>query len=176
MKAKGPNFRLLLKWSIPIGILFCLAAYQLAFKKTWESYQIYAELEQAEQSAEALSVNPGYSVKRQAGIRDLYGRYQVDTLKWKNQLWSQCAVLAQRYECAVQGFPAWKPVSYEEISLLKQEVVFSGSFHNLLKLQYALDTIKNMGLTSGLSYSRNAREAQTTLTLQLLGMQQQREP
>ena len=173
MKASGINFKLLLKWIIPLGIMLCLAAYQLAFKKTWERYQAYQELSDAEQSAEALSVSPGYSVKRAVAIERLYDRYLVDTLQWKNQIWAQCAVLSQRYDCSVQGFPVWKEASYDGTTLLKQEVVFNGSFHNLLKLQYALDTTSHIGLLAGLSYTRNQRDQQTTLRLQLLGLQQE---
>jgi hypothetical protein len=175
MKVRGINFKLLLKWAIPLALLLCLATYQLAFKKTLEIYQAYQELNGAEQSAEALTVSPAYSIKREAGIEKLYDRFQVDTLTWKNRLWNQCAVLSQRYDCAVQGFPVWRPVSYGGTVLLKQEVVFSGSFHKLLKLQYALDTTKHMGLIGGLSYLRSQRDQQTTLKLQLLGLQPERQ-
>lgn len=171
MKAKGLNFRLLLKLIFPIVLLFCLAAYQLAFKKTWESYQVYKELDDVANGAESLSISPAYSAAREEGIDALYRRYMVDTLTWKNQLWNQCAVLSQRYDCSVQGFPEWRTVAYGPTEMLRQEVVFNGTFHNLLRLQYALDTMQNVGLIGGLSYIKKERDLQTSLRLQLLGMQ-----
>ena len=171
MKANALNYRLILKFIVPIILLLVMAAYQLAFKKTWESYQQYRELNQADQQADALSISPTYSASREQGITTLYTRYVVDTLKWKNQLWNQCAVLAQKYDCSVQGFPEWRSVKYGKSMLLQQEIVFAGDFHNLLRLQSAMDTIKNSGLTGGLSYSRNARELKTTLRIRQLGLQ-----
>ena len=173
MKDSKLNFRLLLKLIAPLMLLFCVAAYQLAFKKTWESYKVYKELEDVAQDAEDLSISPAYSAARETGIDALYKRYLVDTLSWKNQLWNQFAVLSQRYDCSVQGFPAWRPVVYGSITMLKQEIVFNGSFHNLLRLQYALDTMQNVGLTGSLSYIKKERDLQTSLKLQLLGLQKE---
>jgi hypothetical protein len=171
MKDSKLNFRLLLKLMLPIVLLFCIAAYQLAFKKTWKSYQVYKELGDVARGAEDLSISPAYSAAREEGIDALYKRYLVDTLSWKNQLWNQCAILSQRYDCSVQGFPAWRQVAYGSTAMLRQEIVFNGSFHNLLRLQYALDTMRNVGLIAGLSYIKKERDLQTSLKLQLLGLQ-----
>ena len=171
MKAKGVNYRLVLKWIIPIMALVLLLCYQLAFKSTWKSFHEYQQLSELTDTDEAISVSPAYSLRREAGINELYKRYQVDTLKWKNRLWDQCAISSQRLDCSVQGFPAWKRVKYGDQVLITQEVIFKGSFHNLLKLEHALNTVKDIGLTGGLSFSKNEREKQTTLKIRLLGMQ-----
>ncbi len=59
MKDSKLNFRLLLKLIVPLVLLFCLAAYQLAFKKTWESYKVYKELDNVARDAEDSEHQPG---------------------------------------------------------------------------------------------------------------------
>ncbi|HKG08718.1 MAG TPA: hypothetical protein VKB19_19770 [Pedobacter sp.] len=173
MKDNKVNYHLLLKLILPAGLLLCFTAYQLAFKKTVESYLTYTILKDAASEEDPLSVSPAYSAVREARIDTLYNRYRVDSLSWKNQLWNHCAVLSREYDCTVQGFPAWTHLASGSYTLLKQEVTFNGNYFNLLRLQRAMDTLKNVGLTGALSYIRNQRDQYTTLKLQLFGLQRE---
>ena len=173
MRAKEINYVLLLKVLLPLGLMIGFAAYQYSFKPSMENYRRYSALKQ-ENIVAALSISPAYSITREAAINRLYRRFLVDTLAWKNDLWNQCANLSQRLNCSVEAFPELRLMEREQHTLLRQEVIFNGDFHSLLALQHALDTIGNIGLIGGLSYSRNSRALQTTLKIQLLAIQKRR--
>lgn len=175
MKVKEINYILLSKIMLPLGLVICFAAYQLYFKTGIESYRRYAGLSQ-ENTASGLSISPAYSDSREAAVSSLYRRFLVDTLAWKNDLWNQCAKLSQQFNCSVSAFPEMRLMESEQQTVLRQEVVFNGDFHSLLSLQHALDTIRNIGLVGGLSYSRTPRVLQTTLKIQLLALPGRRNP
>ncbi len=175
MKVKEINYVLLSKVMLPLGLVIGFAAYQYCFKIGIENYRRYAGLRQ-ENTASGLSISPAYSVSREAAVSSLYRRFLVDTLLWKNDLWNQCAKLSQQFNCSVAEFPELSLMESEQQTVLRQEVVFNGDFHSLLALQHALDTIRNIGLVGGLSYSRNPRALQTTLKIQLLALPERRNP
>lgn len=175
MKVKEINYVLLSKVILPLGLVIGFAAYQYCFKIGIENYRRYAGLSQ-ENTASGLSISPAYSVSREAAVSSLYRRFLVDTLLWKNDLWNQCAKLSQQFNCSVAEFPELSLMESERQTVLRQEVVFNGDFHSLLALLHALDTIRNIGLVGGLSYSRNPRALQTTLKIQLLALPERRNP
>lgn len=173
MKGREINYLLLSKVMLPLGLVICFAAYQSCFKPGLENYRRYSGLNQ-ENTAVGLSISPAYSATREVAVSSLYRRFLVDTLLWKNALWNHCAMLSQQFNCSVEAFPELRLMESEEQAVLRQEVVFNGDFHSLLALQHALDTIRNIGLVGGLTYSRNSRVLQTTLKIQLLALAERR--
>lgn len=173
MKNKTLDYTLVLKLIVPILLLLLLGIYQLAFKKTWESYRDYALLKAQGANMENLSVSPLYTMARIKKVNELYSRFNVDTLGWKNVLWNHSAGLSQKYSCSINAYPPVKPISFNEQQFYKQSVGFSGEFGNLLKLLHELSYLKNIGTLSGISYIKKPREEQVILNVDLLAMPKQ---
>lgn len=170
MKNKALDYTLVLKLIVPIMVLLLLAAYQLAFKKTWQSYREYNLLKAQGLNTENLSVSPIYTLARIKKVDELYSRFRVDTLGWKNALWNNGAGLSQKYACTINAYPPVKPVVFNGQQLYRQSIGFSGDFGNLLKLLHELSYMKNMGMLSGISYLKKPREEQVVLNVDLLAL------
>lgn len=170
MKNKTLDYTLLLKLIVPIMVLLLLASYQLAFKKTWQCYQEYAVLKEQGASAAHLSVSPAYTQERIKKVDELYARFNVDTLTWKNALWNHGAGLAQKYNTTIHAYPPVKLVAVGGEQFSKQSIGFTGGFENLLKLLHELSYLKNIGMLSGISYIKKPRAEQVVLNIDLLAL------
>lgn len=170
MKVKKISYRLLWKLVIPVLVLLCGVVYQLAIAKTLEQYHIYRQLMAENNQNELLSVSPVYTRERAEAVDQLYRKFLVDTLQWKDRLWNACAGYGARYGCTLQGFPAVRSGTGADSSLLVQEIVFSGRFHQLLRLQRSLDTLTDAGMLAGVSYVRDKQTGQVRLSMELAGL------
>ncbi|WP_316812820.1 hypothetical protein [Pedobacter heparinus] len=170
MKNKALDYTLILKLLIPMMLLLLLACYQLAFKKTWESYREYSLLKQQGQGTDRLSVSPIYTLARIQKVDELYLRFHVDTLAWKNTLWNNAAGLAQQHACMIHAYPPVKMLSYEQQQFYRQTIGFSGEFTSLLQLLRELSYLKNIGMLSGITYVKRPREKQLLLNVELLAL------
>lgn len=170
MKNKILDYTLILKLVVPILLLLLLVCYQLAFKKTWESYREYSLLKEQGLGANRLSVSPLYTLSRIKKVDELYQRFNVDTLAWKNTLWNNAAGLAQQHACMIHAYPPVKVVQYEQQRFYRQALGFSGEFGNLLQLLRKLSYLKNTGMLSGISFVKKPREKQLLLNLELLAL------
>jgi len=170
MKAKGLNYKLLLKLMLPLAAAVIFAVYQLAISRSLEKYQAYHELIAEERPHDAVSVSPAYTRERAVVISKMYGKFLIDTLNWKNQLWDQCATYSSKYNCTLQDFPGVKQVNYEDQVLFTQTVVFRGSFQQLLRLQQNMDTLQQTGRITEVSYKMEKQTRQITLTMKLAGL------
>lgn len=170
MKAKRINYKILVKCSPLLALLLCVGVWQLALKKTWESYQKYLLLQDAVIQSSELTISPGYTADRAQFIGSVYHRFEVDTMLWKNRLWNYCATLSQKNKLLVKAFPSWINVHLGNTGGLNQKIEFTGNFHDLLRMQRELDTISAVGRITGLSYKRASRDTQTTLILILTGI------
>lgn len=170
MKNKALDYTLLLKLIIPLLALLLFACYQLAFKKTLDSYQEYTLLKEEGANAENLSVSPLYTLARIKKVDELYGRFTVDTLGWKNTLWNISAGLSRKYASMINAYPPVKPVLFNEQQFYKQSIGFSGDFGNLLKLLHELSYMKQVGMLSGISYIKKPREKKVILNIDLLAL------
>nr|WP_121273818.1 hypothetical protein [Pedobacter schmidteae] len=170
MKNKALDYTLLLKLIVPILVLLLLASYQLAFKKTWQCYGEYVVLKEQGTSAAHLSVSPAYTEERIKKVDELYSRFDVDTLGWKNALWNHGAGLSQKYSVTIHAYPPVKTVVIGGEQFNKQSIGFTGGFENLLKLLHELSYLKNMGMLSGVSYVKKPRTEQVVLNIDLLAL------
>lgn len=170
MKNKTLDYTLILKLLVPMVLLLLLGLYQLAFKKTWESYREYRLLKQQGLETDRLSVSPIYTLARIKKVDELYRRFKVDTLSWKNTLWNSAAGLAQQHGCMIHAYPPVKMLSYGQQRFYRQAIGFSGGFSSLLQLLRGLSYLNNTGMLSGISYVKRPREKQLLLNVELLAL------
>ncbi|MBB5440948.1 hypothetical protein HDC92_004652 [Pedobacter sp. AK017] len=170
MKNKTLDYTLVLKLVIPLMLLLLLASYQLAFKRTWESYRTYTLLKEQGLGTDRLSVSPVYTLARIKKVDELYRRFRVDTLAWKNTLWNSAAGLAQKYACTINAYPPVKTVLYNQQQFYRQAMGFNGEFGNLQQLLHELSYLKNIGMLSGITYVKKPREKQLLLNVELLAL------
>lgn len=167
------DFELMLKFTPLLGVLICGMLWTTAISKTWDSYKTYATLMQAGQS-EQLSISPAFTESRASAINKLYDRYEVDTLKWKSKLWNHCATLGSKHNVSMRSFSPWERFTSNKDSLLIQKIEMSGTYHNLISLQQELEVLSGIGKVSGLVYRKPIRESNTTLTILVTGIPQQK--
>lgn len=171
MKARSLNYSFLLKLMPVLILIVCLMMWQMFLKKTWESYSNFSLLN-SESGMEALGISPAYTRQRVQDADKLYNRFLIDTISWKNRLWDRCAMFAQRLDCTVIGFPPKKNLKFEQADYLEQQIIFKGNYHQLIRLQNAVDTLKNIGVIGSLTYVHHTRDSLTTLSLQMIGIHQ----
>lgn len=170
MKNKELDYTLMLKLTGPVMALLLFVSYQLAFKKTVQRYQEYQLLKTEAASGDNLSVSPLYTAARIKKIDDLYEKFLVDTLSWKNNLWNSSAGLSRKYPGMISAYPPAKSLLLNERQFFKQSIGFSGEFGNLLRLLHDLSYMKNIGMLSGISYVKKNRDKEVLLTVDLLAL------
>lgn len=170
MKASATNYKMLLKYSPLLMLLLAAAVWQLALKKSWESYQEYRLLSSSSAQNGNWSISPGYTRSRMESISLQYKHFEVDTLRWKNQLWNHVALLAGKNQLLVKSFPAWSHAEFDQQAVLRQEVELVGSYPGLIRMQAELESIPGLGRISSLSYRKSRREENVTMSLILTGI------
>lgn len=170
MRLRTLDYTLLLKLALPLMVLLLLASYYLAFKKTVTVYQSYALLKTQDLGSESLSVSPMYTMARIKQVDELYDRFKVDTLTWKNSLWNHGAGLSQKYGVAINAFPPVKAMVLQDLLCLQQRIGFNGDFASLLKLTKELSMMKYTGMIAGVKYAKKNKDATLSLTVDLLAL------
>lgn len=173
MKLKILDYKLLLKLVLPLMALLVVASYYLAFQKTVMVYQNYALLKAQDGGSESLSVSPMYTMARIKQVDELYDRFKVDTLSWKNSLWNHGAGLSQKYGVSINAFPPVKAMILQDLPCFQQRIGFNGDFASLLKLTKELSLLKYTGMIAGVKYAKKNRDAQVSLTVDLLALPKQ---
>lgn len=155
---------------LPILLVLLVISYSLALKKTVQVYQNYTLLQSEATGSENLSVSPMYTHSRIKAVNELYHRFQVDTLSWKNSLWNMGAGLSQKYNSTVKAFPPVKTATIQEQLYFKQNIAFEGDFPNLLKLLKEMSFMRNAGMPAAIKFGKKNREEQVTLNIDLLAL------
>lgn len=169
MKSKI-DFKLVLKFSPVLGVLFCALLWSAALKKTWNSYTTYSKLMQVDNQSDKLSISPAFTAGRAAAVNKLYHKFEVDTLKWKSKLWNHCATLGRKHNVSMRSFLSLERSTSSKDSILIQKVEMSGNYHGLINLQYDLEALTDIGKITGLIYQKPIRESNVTLTIILTGI------
>jgi len=171
MKIKSKiDFKLLLKISPILGLLLCLIVWQAAIKKTWERYSTYCRLAKADDQAAQLSISPAYTEDRAISINKLYNKFEVDTVKWKSNLWNHCATLSRKHSVFMRSFPIGEQIISGKNFLMIQKIEMAGNYHDLLRLQQELEGLAEIGKITGLVYQKPVRDSSVTLTIILTGI------
>gem|GEM_PF-6740904 len=159
-----------MRFSPLMALLLAIGVWQLALKQTWENYQQYAVLEESATQSGNWSISPAYTGSRRQLVAKRYAAFEVDSLRWKNQLWNQVAVLAAKNELKVKSFPVWTHAVVGELSILRQEVELGGAYGGLLRMQAELDTLPGIGRITALNYRKSPRDQEVTMSLILTGI------
>jgi hypothetical protein len=164
------DFKLVLKFSPILGVLLCIALWQVAIKKTWDRYSTYYRLAKVDNQTDQLSISPAFTRDRAIAAGKLFNKFEVDTVKWKSKLWNHCATLSSKHNVSMRSFPLTEQIASGKGYLIIQKIEMAGNYHDLLRLQQELEGLAEVGKITGLVYQKPVRDSSVTLTIILTGI------
>lgn len=128
--------------AIMILLIIC---YQLAFKKTIGAWQLNKRLKsQLEQSSD-MSVQPGYTERKNINLDRILDLYKADTLNFRSNTISRISSVAETENVKLAEVPNRDPI-YSNGQFLIQKLDFEGDYFSLMKVFQRLGQTRDAGI------------------------------
>src|SRR5579863_7541671 len=95
---------------VAASILLLLIAYQFAFKKTIEAWQLHRDLKRQVQQSGDISVQPGYLERKQRNLDKIISLYQADSVNFRSNNLSTISSVAGLDDVRLSEVPSQDPV------------------------------------------------------------------
>jgi|GEM_PF-592287 len=141
---------------IAASVLLLLIAYQVAFKRTIEAWQMHRDLKHQVQQSGDLSVQPGYLGRKNRNLDKIIALYKADNVNFRSNVLSTISSIAEQNNVKLSEVPSQDPVNYTS-QYFVQKISFEGDYFALEKTLDRLHstfqigmirsaTLKNVGL------------------------------
>jgi len=147
---------------IAASILALLVAYQVAFKKTIEAWQLHSDLKRQISQSTDLGYQPGYLERKNANLDKIIKLYKADTNNYRSIILSDIVSIAEQEKVKLSQVPTQDAV-YHSSQFLIQKLSFEGDFFSLIRTINRLSVMRNIGFVRsvGLKSQRAANYNQS---------------
>jgi len=134
------------EYALLIGtLLLLMMGYELAFKKTFEAWQINKELKATLSASQGLGSQPDYLERKNSNLDKLIKLYQADTSALRNNLLNSVTLLADRQNVKLAEVPA-QDASFTSAHCMIEKLDFEGDYFSLLKMSSLLQKQSSIGI------------------------------
>ena len=132
---------------LALGIILLLwIGYQLAFKKTWQAWQLNREFNRQLSTAAGVSYQPAYLERKSRNLNQLLHSYTTDSVNFRSHSMELLSPIAEKEHCRITAVPADPNHLYTSATYQVQKVSFEGSFADLTRLLQQLEANSQIGI------------------------------
>lgn len=133
------------------SILLLIVCYKLAFKETYEAWEINNKLKSQLQQNSDISYQPQYLERKYNNLNKVIDLYKTDTVSYRNNSISTISILAEKENIKLNAAPLQDPI-YNTNKFIIQKLDFEGDFFSLTKVLDQLQQNNNIGFVRSLEY------------------------
>ena len=143
---------------IVASVLLLLIAYQFAFKRTVEAWQLHRDLRQQVLKSADISVQPGYLERKNRNLDKIMSLYKADTVNFRSNVLSTISSIAEQNDVKLSEVPSEDPV-YHTSQFAMQKLSFEGNYFALERTLDKLQSTGNMGIIRSVAIKSIGRHA-----------------